>query len=100
MATKGVLLCQRWEDGVIVNVTSFRFRAPLRPERPQSPPFHAHCSEPWLSHRRAWVLLMIMTLNYQYGSTRRVVRGPPSRSQSLAIGLLGQAADILLERYR
>ena len=39
MATKGVLLCQRWEDGVIVNVTSFRFRAPLRPERPQSPPF-------------------------------------------------------------
>ena len=63
-------------------------------------PLHAHCSEPWLSRRRAWVLLMIMTLNYQYGSTRRVVRGPPSRSQSLAIGLLGQAADILLERYR
>ena len=41
---------------------------------------------------------MIMTLNYQYGSMSRVVRGPPSRSQSLAIGLLGQAADILLER--
>ena len=62
------------------------------------PPLLHHRTNAKIEHRRAWVLLMILTLNFQYMGQGGSVHGPPSKSQALAIGLLGQAADILLER--
>ena len=51
------------------------------------------------------MLLMVLVLNHQYlrGRDREaqlplLPLGPPSPAQSLALGLLGQAADVHLER--
>jgi len=53
-----------------------------------------------------WMLLMLLVLNFQYlgiSSVRERPQlllgiGPPSPAQGLALGLLGQSADVLLER--
>ena len=42
---------------------------------------------------------MTLTLIFQYDSRgSRISHGPASKAQALALGLLGQAADILIER--
>ena len=53
-----------------------------------------------------WMLLMLLVLNFQYLGAHAAEKspggllgqGPASPAQGLALGLLGQAADVFLER--
>ena len=69
------------------------------------PPTASCKAEPFFTHRRAYMLLMVLVLNHQYlrgrdreGQLPLLPLGPPSPAQALALGLLGQAADVHLER--
>ena len=69
------------------------------------PPTPACRAEPYVTHRRAFLLLMTLVLNYQYlrgpdgrCQQRLLPMGPPTPAQALAAGLLGQAADVFIER--
>ena len=78
---------------------------PYCPEAAEAavPQLQAHLNGKWLKHRRCWLLIMVLVLNFRYPGPNsqeviRVWKGPPSKAQSLALGLLGQAADVFLER--
>jgi len=63
-------------------------------------------STAYVQSRRMWLLQMTLILNYQYlvfsSASQRPATllppGPPSPAQAVAAGLLGQAADVRLER--
>ena len=81
---------------------------PWSPEVPETfiTPVGRRLGPAYTEGRRMWMLLMLLVLNFQHLGTSALRErphlllgvGPPSPAQGLALGLLGQSADVLLER--